>query len=116
MLKLNPNPGQPPVPAGNYPCVFEGIAERELNGEPKHVWTWRITNGEHAGKPLTSMTDANKSASPANKAGKFLVGMLGQFPEIFDLQKLIGKKCLAQHAVGPQGGKLSVQSVMALPE
>jgi hypothetical protein len=112
-----------PLPPGIYFADFKGVEpftnERVAN---KWKWTWEVATGTQKGRSATALTD--QSITMQNHAGRLLVGLLGRSLSPgedtgalwAELQRCVGKRFAVTVAMGPKGGKASVQNVSPPPE
>jgi len=127
MTVPNPNPfvwqasGVEPLPNGSYLCEFKGMAvfANEKVVDPRWRWVWRVTSGSQSGREATALTDCRLTAQ--THAGRLVTGMAGrQMAPGEDVSALIeslkNKRYMVTVAIGPKGGKASVQTVSAPPE
>jgi hypothetical protein len=97
------------VPAGAYQGEFVGAEPtppNEEKGYPAGIkWTWKVTNGEHAGRDATRITGAKPS--PKNACGKILNALLGKAlsdGESINIADLVGRKYTLIVQAGEGGG------------
>ncbi len=107
------------IPAGNYQADFLGMkpVTLENNGSKVFRWEFKIVDGEHKGKTISELSDADKPPTVKNKTGRFLAQIantpLAAGTKV-DPDSFIGKRYLV--IVFPKDqGKTKIEAFSQIP-
>jgi hypothetical protein len=117
---VKPSGGEP-IPQGAYLAVFDTV--EPFNAPEKGIhnkwrWAWTITNGQHAGKKPSALTD--QAIKPTTLPGRLITGMAGRaIVDHENVKSLVdsfkGQTFMIIYGPGPKGGKPQVQSANLPP-
>lgn len=117
MLQFQVTAGGSSVPAGMYRGPFLGVEETEPHAEYGRGcrFKFKVQGGEHDGEEASVICGIEKPASPKNRLGRVLGGIVGKPVEpgqVIDVTPFVGKTYLFQVEAAPNGNGTRISTIM----
>jgi hypothetical protein len=116
-LSFQVSAGGSTVPVGMYKAIFVSVEETPPHAEfgKGCRFSFKVVGGEHDGEEASVICGMEKPASPKNRLGRILGGLVGKpvAPgETITLDQCVGKTFLIQVEQAPSGTGTRVGTVM----
>jgi hypothetical protein len=117
-LQFQVSAGGSTVPAGMYKATFAGVEETPPHPEYGRGvrFKFKVVGGDHDAEEATVICGIEKAASPKNRLGRVLGGLIGKpvAPgETITIDQYVGKQFLIQVEPAPGGnGSTRVGTIM----